>query len=45
MPGFISAHDHLIASNWTSAGVQIYDAKDKEETLKLIKEYADAHPD
>jgi len=45
MPGFISAHDHLIASSWTSLGVNLYDAKDKAETLKLIKEYADAHPD
>lgn len=45
MPGFISAHDHLIASSWTSLGVNLYDAKDKEETLKLIKEYAEAHPD
>lgn len=45
MPGFISAHDHLIASNWTTAGVNLFDAKSKEGYLKLIKEYADAHPD
>lgn len=45
MPGFVSAHDHLISSNWTSSGVQIYSAKDKEEALAMIKEYADAHPD
>ena len=45
MPGFVSAHDHLIASSWTALGVNLYDAKDKAETLELIKEYADAHPD
>ena len=45
MPGFVSAHDHLIASSWTALGVNLYDAKDKADTLKLIKEYADAHPD
>ena len=45
MPGFVSAHDHLIASNWTNAGIQIYAAKDKAEALAMIKEYADANPD
>jgi hypothetical protein len=45
LPGFISAHDHLIASSWTSAGVNLFDAKTKKEYLKLIKEYAEAHPD
>ncbi len=45
MPGFVSAHDHLIASSWTALGVNLYDAKDKAETLRLIKEYAEAHPD
>ena len=45
MPGFVSAHDHLIASSWTALGVNLYDAKDKAETLKLIEEYAKAHPD
>ncbi len=45
LPGFVSAHDHLIASAWTNAGVQIYKAKDKEEALKMIKDYAEANPD
>ncbi len=45
MPGFVSAHDHLIASAWTNAGVQIYEAKDKADALRMIKEYADANPD
>ena len=45
MPGFISAHDHLIASAWTSSGVQIYGAKDKADALAKIKAYAEANPD
>lgn len=45
MPGFVSAHDHLIASAWTNSGVQIYDAKDKADALAKIKAYADANPD
>ena len=45
MPGFVSCHDHLIASNWTSSGVQIYDAKNKADALAKIKAYADANPD
>ncbi len=45
MPGFVSAHDHLISSGWTTLGVQIYQAKDREEALAMIKEYAEAHPD
>ena len=31
MTGFVSAHDHLIASNWTAAGVNLFDAKSKYE--------------
>ena len=45
MPGFVSAHDHLVASNWTLLGVQIYDAKDKADALDKIKAYAEANPD
>ncbi|WP_420582751.1 amidohydrolase [Reichenbachiella sp.] len=45
MPGFVSAHDHLIASSWTSLGVQIYDAKDRADAIRMIKEYAEANPD
>ncbi len=45
MPGFVSAHDHLIASSWVSLGVQIYEAKDRAEALAMIKEYAEANPD
>lgn len=45
MPGFVSAHDHLIASAWTSLGVSIYEAKDRDEALEMIKVYAEANPD
>ena len=45
MPGFVSAQNHLIASAWTNAGVQIYDAKDKADALARIKAYAEAHSD
>ena len=45
MPGFVSAHDHLIASNWTSSGVQIYDAKNKADALAKIKAYAEDNPE
>ncbi|NDV19274.1 amidohydrolase family protein [Pseudodesulfovibrio sp. JC047] len=44
-PGFVSTHDHLIASGWTTLGVQIYDAKDRADALAKIKSYADANPD
>ncbi len=45
LPGFVSGHDHLTASNWTKAGVDLFAAKSREEYLQLIKEYADSHPD
>ncbi|GLS84466.1 putative amidohydrolase [Paraferrimonas haliotis] len=45
LPGFISTHDHLIASRWTTSGVQIYDATSKAEALAKIKAYAEANPD
>lgn len=45
MPGFVSAHDHLIASSWTNSGVQIYNAKNKSNALEMIKKYADENPD
>ena len=45
LPGFFSAHEHLIASGWMNLGVQLGGAEAKEDYLKLIKEYADANPD
>ena len=45
LPGFFSAHEHLIASGWTGLGVKLGGGQSKEDYLKLIKEYADANPD
>ncbi|MXN63866.1 amidohydrolase family protein [Stappia sp. GBMRC 2046] len=45
LPGFISAHDHFISSNWTIGGVQLFEYDTKEEVLRAIKEYAEANPD
>ena len=45
LPGFVSGHDHLTASNWTKAGVDLFSARSKADYLRMIKEYADANPD
>ena len=45
LPGFVSGHDHLTASNWTKAGVDLFSGRSKEDYLRMIKEYADANPD
>ena len=42
LPGFVSGHEHLIASGWTQLGVKLGSGQSKEDYLKLIKEYADA---
>lgn len=45
LPGFVSSHDHLIAGQWSSYGVDLLSAKTKEEYLAKIKEYVASHPD
>jgi predicted amidohydrolase YtcJ len=45
MPGFVDAHDHLIGSGWTSKGVHLFDGKNKEDYIAIVKKYADEHPD
>ncbi|MBB3697140.1 amidohydrolase family protein [Flammeovirga yaeyamensis] len=45
LPGFVSGHDHLISSNWMKAGVSLFEAKNKEDYLRMIKEYAEQNPD
>ena len=45
LPGFVSAHDHIIASDWTKGGVNLNGATNKEETFALIREYALENPD
>ena len=44
LPGFVSGHDHLVASNWTKAGVSLFGAKSKDEVLERIRGYAEEHP-
>ena len=45
LPGFISGHDHIVASGWTSRGVSLFGIDTIEEAVSKIKEYADANPD
>ncbi len=44
LPGFVSGHEHLIASGFLSQGVDLISADSKEETLELIRAYAEANP-
>ncbi len=45
LPGFVSGHDHIVASGWTSRGVSFFGIESLDEALAKIKEYADANPD
>ncbi len=45
LPGFVSGHDHIIASGWTTRGVSLFGIETLEEALAAIKEYADENPD
>ena len=45
LPGFISTHDHIIAANWLTSGLDLYDARSKEEVLEIVKADAEANPD
>ena len=45
LPGFVSGHDHLTASNWTKAGVDLFPGRSRDDYLRLIKEYAEANPE
>lgn len=45
MPGFVDMHDHIISSGWTSKGVQLFDGKNKEEYIAMIKKYAEDNPE
>ncbi|MDN3641417.1 amidohydrolase family protein [Lutimonas halocynthiae] len=45
MPGFVSGHDHIIASQWTKQGLDLNGATNKEETYALIKKYVADNPD
>ncbi len=45
LPGFVSGHDHIIASGWTTRGVSLFGIETLEEALAAIKKYADENPD
>ncbi len=45
LPGFVSGHDHIIASGWTSRGVNLFGITSLDEAKAAIKDYADANPD
>ena len=45
LPGFVSGHDHIVASGWTSRGVSLFGIETLEEALAAVKEYADANPE
>ena len=45
VPGFVSGHEHLIASSWTQLGVQLGSAQSKQDDIDLVKAYAEANPD
>ncbi|GGZ71814.1 amidohydrolase [Algibacter mikhailovii] len=44
-PGFIDAHTHVIASSFTTSGVNVQAAQSIDEMLAIIKEYSDKNPD
>lgn len=45
LPGFVSGHDHIVASGWTSRGVSLMGIESLEDAKTAVKEYADANPD
>ncbi len=45
LPGFVSGHDHIIASGWTTRGVSLFGIETLDEALAAIKKYADENPD
>ncbi len=44
LPGFVSGHDHIVASGWTSRGVSLFGIETLEDAVAAVKEYADANP-
>jgi len=45
LPGFHDFHIHLLLGSLMESGVQLKNAKTADEIVKLIKEYAESHPD
>lgn len=44
VPGFVTAHDHIVASNWTKNGVDLNSATTRDETFDLLRAYVEANP-
>lgn len=44
-PGLIDSHNHVVASKWITTGVDVSSATSPDDVGRLMKEYADAHPD
>ncbi len=45
LPGFVSAHDHIVASRWMSLGVDLNPAKTRDDLFRILEEYMAAHAD
>jgi hypothetical protein len=45
LPGFISAHDHLVGMGWTKLGVDVSRAPDLAGIAELVGEHARRRPD
>jgi predicted amidohydrolase YtcJ len=43
LPGFVSGHDHLVASGWIFQGVELHAAKSRDEYDKLVSDYMEAN--
>jgi predicted amidohydrolase YtcJ len=44
LPGFVDGQEHMLVGAWTKRGVNLSPAKNKDEVLKLMAEYAKANP-
>lgn len=45
LPGFISAHDHLIASRWLQPEFKLFEYNNRQEVLDAVVAYGEANPD
>ncbi len=44
-PGFIESHNHVVASLWTTMGVDLSSARSADDIGRLLKEHVEANPD
>lgn len=44
LPGFVSAHDHLVSSSWLLQGVHLFDVTTIDEALRRVGKYAESNP-